>query len=68
MGDWIEDIIGYVTGFAAIIWSLVPKTYDGWSSILGLIAIAVTLFGITIPKAWGAHKLRKAGKADGLQL
>ena len=59
---WIEDIIGYLVGIFAIIWSNLPKTTDEWSSSLGLISIIITLCGITLPKIWEGHQKRRAKK------
>jgi len=49
--EWIAEIAGYGVGFYTWVKHITPDTCDDWTSIIGLIVVLITLFGITIPKA-----------------
>ncbi|MCK5783866.1 MAG: hypothetical protein KAH06_05425 [Desulfobacterales bacterium] len=55
---WIVDVIGYAVYLFLKYMPDMPHTCEEWTQIVALIIGLVTLFGITLPKAWDIQKKR----------
>lgn len=53
--DW-REIVSYIVSalcyFGNKVIEVLPHTCDGWTKVIGLIIALLTLFFITLPKAW----------------
>ena len=59
MGLKWEEVVGYGVSFFAWLCGYIPTTCVGWTHLFAVITVFITLFFITIPKAWGLHTDRR---------
>ncbi len=57
--EWGEDIVGGLVG--CLCW-FTPAHCDGLAKVIALLIGIITLFFITLPKAWMTIKMYRSGR------
>jgi len=53
-----REITGYTVSLFGWFFHLLPASCEEWTRFFAMMIAAITLFGITLPKAWDLQKKR----------